>query len=233
MIVLVIGMHRSGTSALAGLLHHNGIVMGIGKEFYPPPMKENPKGFFENVRFRRVNDYILRKNDYRVKEFSPFVPTIYSVTGGLYDQMKSMVVEYGSTYPYWGWKDPRTCLTLNSWLEVFRDLQLLPTVKILHIYRAYLEVASSMKARGNRERFRNQFYNLAGVYNGRVNQTLANFDSKVQCFNLHFRDLLNEPNETADSINGFLGKELIKDVSFINPAISQNSGELERGRSEQ
>ena len=75
-IVIVLGMHRSGTSAMAGLLHNNNVIMGRDEDFVPKPMKENPKGFFENNRFRKLNDRVLRMCDYHIKDFSPELPEI-------------------------------------------------------------------------------------------------------------------------------------------------------------
>ena len=51
MIVIVVGMHRSGTSAVAGILHLHGISMGSEKTFKPKPLPQNPMGFYENFGF--------------------------------------------------------------------------------------------------------------------------------------------------------------------------------------
>ena len=46
MIVIVIGMHRSGTSAVAGILHLNGIAMGSEKNFQTKTVTDKiPKDF--------------------------------------------------------------------------------------------------------------------------------------------------------------------------------------------
>lgn len=54
--VFVIGMHRSGTSALTGCFHLNGY--NIGKEPMPTT-KDNPKGYFENFAIFLLNEKIL------------------------------------------------------------------------------------------------------------------------------------------------------------------------------
>jgi hypothetical protein len=54
-------MHRSGTSAVAGILHLNGIAMGSEKTFKPKPLPQNPKGFYENYDFRKINDKFSSK----------------------------------------------------------------------------------------------------------------------------------------------------------------------------
>ena len=59
MITIVLGMHRSGTSVVAGILHFNKIIMGTYDTFWPRPLPQNPKGFYENYDFRKINDTIL------------------------------------------------------------------------------------------------------------------------------------------------------------------------------
>ena len=49
MIVIVLGMHRSGTSTLSGVLHMNKVTMGTYQNFWPRPLNQNPKGFYENI----------------------------------------------------------------------------------------------------------------------------------------------------------------------------------------
>ena len=48
MITIVLGMHRSGTSVVAGILHFNKVSMGTYETFWPRPLPQNPKGFYEN-----------------------------------------------------------------------------------------------------------------------------------------------------------------------------------------
>ena len=74
MIVIVVDMHRSGTSALAGMLHHSEILMGEFRNLIPKPSPENQKGFFGNIRFRTINDRILKDASYKVKPWSTAIP---------------------------------------------------------------------------------------------------------------------------------------------------------------
>src|ERR1700686_2628559 len=43
--LVVLGMHRSGTSALAGMLHHLGVALG---ERLMPASPDNPRGYWEH-----------------------------------------------------------------------------------------------------------------------------------------------------------------------------------------
>lgn len=54
--ILVVGMHRSGTSAVARLLGLHGAVLGEG---LMPPGPGNPKGFWEKQEIAALNDRLL------------------------------------------------------------------------------------------------------------------------------------------------------------------------------
>ena len=68
-------MHRSGTSTVSGLLHQNKISMGTYRNFWPRPLSQNPKGFYENYDFRKINDTILQESDYNTKHYKIWIPT--------------------------------------------------------------------------------------------------------------------------------------------------------------
>ncbi|WP_035253433.1 sulfotransferase family protein [Desulfatiglans anilini] len=54
--IVVLGMHRSGTSALMGILHHLGLELG---KIMMAPTEGNPKGYFENYRICALNEKIF------------------------------------------------------------------------------------------------------------------------------------------------------------------------------
>lgn len=222
MIVLVIGMHRSGTSALAGMLHSNGIIMGRDGKWYPPPMKENPKGFYENKEFRGVNDAILRDHGYRVKSFDPAVPTMdrSRVRSDTRDRMELLVQEYDRQFKDWGWKDPRTCLTLPIWLDVMEGLGIhKDRMRVLIPHRPAGDVEASMKRRGNREKEPGQFRDLAIAYHKAVLDACARrVDFKV----IDYRALMFEPEAVAKLVTDFTGCA-IEDTTHIDPALADRS----------
>lgn len=153
MIYVIMGMHRSGTSAIAGLLHDNNIIMGEDSSFYPRPSPENPKGYFEDVRFRNINDALLKCNhlyvdDWDVPEDAPF----NEATPYIFDDACVLINDMQGRYPNWGWKDPRNCLTWPFWATVLDSLDLLRQTKIIGCTRDPAQVAKSMIKRGNRHR---------------------------------------------------------------------------------
>lgn len=216
MIVIVAGMHRSGTSALAGMLHHNGIVMGREKEFYPPPMKENKKGFFENVRFRRVNDRILAEHGYRVKSFYPLVPVVKSCSLDMRLRAEQLIEEYDTEFTAWGWKDPRTCLTMGVWLGTLRQMDKDRDLRLLVPCRSTRDIAASMARRGNKGTSQH-FEDLARMYNKRL--MLAAGDHDVSFKTVDFVRLIHKTEDVAKELTEFLDWP-VTDTTFIDPSIT-------------
>lgn len=221
MITIILGMHRSGTSAIAGLLHSNGIVMGREKDFYPPPMKENPKGFYENVRFRRINDKLLQENGYRVKSFNPVIPLVPIVRDiGLRKRMKQLIREYDKDFRHWGWKDPRTSLTLDSWLDVMEEMEVARDIKIIIMLRPSSMIAKSMRARGNKERYDGQFSSLAIEYISRAVSSLRIHNPVIPSLTVNFNNVIADVKFAAEQLEELLEIE-INDTSFIDPSIAR------------
>jgi len=226
-IIIVLGMHRSGTSALAGLLHSNGIVMGNEKkkDFYPPPMKENPKGFFENVRFRRKNDLILGRNGYKVKSFDPYCRTVQYIDkhDQLYRDMRELVYEFNKDNEVWGWKDPRTNLTLINWIRVFDDLGMINNLKLIYINRDHEEIAESMRLRGNKEKDPGQFVALSDMYQEKCMVQHEVHYPTVPFLTIEFDDLLYSTDKTIERMGRYLNFPLVNN-GFIDPKIPMTEG---------
>src|SRR5262249_1740037 len=54
--IVVLGMHRSGTSALAGMLHHLGVALG---DELMPATADNPRGYWEHRDIVAINDRLM------------------------------------------------------------------------------------------------------------------------------------------------------------------------------
>ncbi|OYT15998.1 MAG: hypothetical protein B7C24_10145 [Bacteroidetes bacterium 4572_77] len=211
MIVIVGGMHRSGTSALAGLLHHNGIVMGEEVNFKPRPKKnQNAKGYYENFRFRSLNDRILEHNGYKVKSFDSTIPEL-TFTDAHVAEGKALVDEYDIEYKNWGWKDPRNSLTLKFWMS------LCPTAKIVVSRRNYESIAHSMVIRNKGGKIE-KYINLCMIY---YNHLYANVGNN-EWYNIFFEDLCNNTSDEVTRLEQFLNYA-IEDLSFIESRLQHHA----------
>lgn len=211
-VYLVLGMHRSGTSLVSGLLHQSGIIMGTPDNFIPKPNQENPKGFFENFDFRQINDRLLESSGYIVKEWSrELKPQRINLLQKIKMQrkMQRILQEYARQYNKWGWKDPRQMLTCSQWFKAFKATKLDKKLKIILVYRNPLNVALSMQTRGNVE---NIAHGLDVWY--LYNQTAVDFLKKEQlpCLTFSFESLTQNTNVIMSNLAKFIEVDLKPEV---------------------
>jgi hypothetical protein len=199
---------------MAGVLSDNGVHMGNASTYHPPPMKENPKGFFENREFRAVNDQLLRENGYHVKSFDPNVPDWAKMKASdtITRQMEKLVLEYSTKpgYDHWGFKDPRTCLTLRFWLWVIEELNI--KYRVILMYRNNLDISMSMGARGNKGGL-GRLAVLAGNYYKSANRQYHDF------IQVQFNDLVYHTDVTLEAVEHALGIPL-PNRTHIDPTIA-------------
>ena len=139
--LLVLGMHRSGTSAITGALGLCGAWVGEETELTSKNI-ENLRGFWERRDLRQVCDGILHSAGFdwwKVAGFDPdAVPhEIVSRYRRRFEKIVAELNEHGT----WVVKEPRLCLVL----PVLRDYIWHPVC--VHIFRNPLEVAQSLRIR--------------------------------------------------------------------------------------
>jgi hypothetical protein len=145
--VILIGMHRSGTSMVTRLLEQLGLFVGWRKQ---------PD--HEALFFLRLNQWLLSQCGAGWDHPEPIAELI------AHRGARALVTDYldltlrsprsisflGGRYPFarmphlpfaWGWKDPRSTFTLPIWLDLF------PEAKVVHIYRHAVDVAQSLLRR--------------------------------------------------------------------------------------
>lgn len=133
--VIVLGSHRSGTSCVAGILHTLGIDFGDGHLMKATP--DNPKGYFEDERFYRLNEIMI--GDWRSPD-----PWTHE---DLIAQYEKLIIERSSESELWGIKDPRLCITLKHFFHLFEKHNVTPV--IVNVNRNYDSMCSSVHARDN------------------------------------------------------------------------------------
>ena len=220
MIIIVLGMHRSGTSTIAGILHLNKIIMGTYQNFWPRPLNQNPKGFYENYDFRKINDIILNNVGYNVKSYEANIPKIV-LDQKIKTKMLKLIKNYSSKFSYWGWKDPRTCLTIMEWFKVIKLLGFENQIKIVYVSRKALAVARSLNKRNNLSLKKGLL--LWEAYSKRAIEFCEKIN--VPVFYCSFEDILKSPKSVCVPLFKFLEKDLDLNVinTFVDKNISKNS----------
>jgi hypothetical protein len=141
MQIIVLGMHRSGTSLVTGLLGKMGADLGPGG-VDSEVNAGNPKGFFERRDVIEINDDLLAGQGaawYRPASF-PIGESIPIPQEDTDTRIKALIGNLDARRP-WVIKDPRLCLTFPIWRA-----RLEAPVCVL-VYRSPLEVAQSLKNR--------------------------------------------------------------------------------------
>jgi hypothetical protein len=141
--ICVLGMHRSGTSAVTAAIHALGA--DLGPESQRMAVRaDNPEGFFEHQGLTDLNDELLEMLGGSWHE-PPAVSPGWEHSPGLQDlrdRAERLLRDDFGDCPLWAWKDPRTCLTLPFWRRF------LPAdLKCIVCVRHPLDVAQSLRRR--------------------------------------------------------------------------------------
>ena len=142
--VVVLGMHRSGTSALTGLLGLLGVELGSNLH---PANEFNQAGYFEHLDLLDVHERVFRAlgsswDDPRPLPLGwPQVPAVQE----LQQEILGIVQRDFAGKAAWAVKDPRLCRLWPLWEEVLARIGVAP--RFLIIMRHPDEVADSLARR--------------------------------------------------------------------------------------
>lgn len=140
--LIVLGMHRSGTSAVTRAANLLGAQLGDPSDLYLA--HDNPDGHWESSKLIRCNDQILNAFG-GLWAAPPFFPDGWERSRRADSFVPQLRRAFGQVYRDagvpWLWKDPRICLTLPLWRRVLGDFS------VLLVLREPLSVARSLERR--------------------------------------------------------------------------------------
>jgi hypothetical protein len=149
--ILIIGAHRSGTTATARALELSGLHIGQDLDSHREPYE-----------LQRVHEEYLRRLGAHWYEPAALVDALATPEGlaGCVDYLREKVERsFGSLFGYrrnpqglalrvqlffgaaWGWKEPRTTLFAPAWLKIF------PEARLVHVVRDRVAAAASIRER--------------------------------------------------------------------------------------
>lgn len=144
-LIVVLGMHRSGTSVIARGLQ----VMGVelGNRLMPPSEGNNPRGFWEDVDINDLNIEMLRslKRDWHF--VAPIQPAEVDTlcTNGYAQRAVQMLQQKVAGVNVFGFKDPRVAKLLTFWKRVFSQAGM--NAEYIIVVRHPLSVCESLAKR--------------------------------------------------------------------------------------
>ena len=199
--IAVCGPHRSGTSAVAGVLYHLGIHMGddlIG------PGHGNPTGHFEDCRFVELHDKIIGNwKDPRV-DFEPH-RELYT----------ALIREREARFDLWGIKDPRMCFVFPYFAEIARD------VCLIAVERDPDACVDSLVARGGHTWV--EAHEITWRY--LIQLRVRCWGSLSPMLSVRYEHLVDRPEGVIMAIAAFVGAEPTDEaIAFIDPGLRHHGG---------
>ncbi len=190
-LVVILSMHRSGSSLTSQTLQRLGMSLGPFELNGAAP--SNPYGHFEAVPFMLLNQQILSLA-HGFKDDLPDSPEILSrfvasdgvwtsgvhIPDELYDQGRAMVRALVDSGPVSGFKDPRTVLAWPFWRDVFESF---PEVRVvpLGLVRSPHEIAMSLVTRRVGMLSYWDSLDMVGVHLSRIRAILGEFPDAPPC----------------------------------------------------
>lgn len=225
---MIIGPHRSGTSAFSGVLSMMGIFFGSN---LLDPSFDNPKGFFENKSIVALNDEILNLFQNKWYTSKPLPREWWKQEAILPLQTRAIEL---INYEYNGLslfaiKDPRMALLFPFWKKVLTQFFNID-IHVVIVYRKPIEIVQSLMKR-------NSFSLLSAIETTSLHLLSAERYSRGLPRNfVNFNNLLEKNHKELISIFEALDldvKNLEKVVEFIDPKLSNRVNEVPDWRLEQ
>lgn len=223
-VVCILGMHRSGTSVVARTLNLIGVDLGSEDAVRVEPAYDNSKGHWEHKEIAFINETILRRYGGSWDE-PPILPEGWETSSSLDDlrnDVRKLMRDQFANASLWGWKDPRTSLTLPFWQL------LLSNIHYIICLRNPLDVASSLEQR-NELPAEKSFY----LWLAYVSSALKYTEGKPRLV-VFYEDLIEKSAQELDRLAAFVGQserarkmEAQADVkAFIEKRLQHHSSPL-------
>lgn len=142
--ILVLGMHRSGTSALSGVLVRLG---ACGPATLMVANEANPTGYWESEKLKQFNDRLLAKAGSHWDDWKPFASDFFQSSDARSSiaEMRSLLQDEFGDAELFLLKDPRICRLVPVWQETLEKFS--SDTGIVLTVRNPLETAASLHER--------------------------------------------------------------------------------------
>lgn len=195
MSVIVLGMHRSGTSALTRVISLLGLHVGDDASLVDAT-DDNPAGHWEVEALSLFNEDLLVELGGRWAGPPATEPDdVAAMAGGELGRRGAELLDQAFSGRPFVWKDPRLCLLLPFWREVLDD----PPVVVWSV-RNPLEIAQSL---GRRDDIFPE-YSLA-IWERYVRRSLLDVGS-LPGYLVDYAQLLDDPGRVFTDLDKFLSE---------------------------
>ena len=224
-LVVVLGMHRSGTSTITHALTTMGVE--LGDTLLIPMQSVNEKGFFEDIDFTSLNEELLRACGRTWFSLEPLQSSEadFLCNRGYLQKAIQLLRKKVSTHQFFGLKDPRTAKLLPFWSRVFSLCDL--DVRYLLVLRHPMSVQQSLKLRDRFESVLSYYlwaeHMLAAlIYSQDLLKIIVDYDSLVE-------DPQNEILRVARQLEANIDQEALESYQrdFLEQSLRHTHFKLE------
>jgi glycosyltransferase involved in cell wall biosynthesis len=199
-LVVVLGMHRSGTSALTRSLHVLGV--GLGDNLMPSLEGNNAKGFYEDLDLNKLNIDMLKALGSEWDHLTPIddLDIDRLRRKGFFLRAIDLIRSKVEASSVFGFKDPRVAMLLPFWKQVFAHCEY--DVKYVLAVRNPMSVAKSLRERDGFDSARSYLLWLGHVL------TSLQFSAGATRIMVDYDNLMQSPDREIDRLSVALGLEI-------------------------
>ena len=199
-MIIVAGMHRSGTSVITRVMNLCGAT--LSDSLLLPLESENERGFWECPKIMELHDEIFESFGFTWSSLAAIPPEWFSsAEAAKYkERLKAILNEQYGEFQLGVIKDPRICKLIPLWESLFSEMSI-NTHYIISV-RNPLEVIKSLK-------FRNEFKRRYALSLWFVH--LRSLEEATRSLNrvfVRYEDILTDYVSVIEYINRFLGIKL-------------------------
>ncbi|MBB6187495.1 hypothetical protein [Rhodanobacter sp. MP7CTX1] len=142
--ILVLGMHRSGTSACTRVINMLGAELGSS---FLQPAADNPAGFWEHLGAYEIHERLLKELDRTWSSVSEMPEGWLELPAAqvAIEELAELCRSEFAGVSLWAVKDPRMCRLVPLWLAALDRVDC--RARALFVSRSPLEVAESLRSR--------------------------------------------------------------------------------------
>jgi len=144
--VCILGMHRSGTSAVTRSINLLGAYLGENSDF-ETPLIDNPSGYWERSDIVNFDGRLLDQLKITWDTIAPLPNNWHELDEikPLKNELIEFIKDIFSNHHLWAWKDPRLSLLLPIWKCVLNEMGI--NFSVIFVLRNPIDVAKSLKKR--------------------------------------------------------------------------------------
>jgi capsular polysaccharide biosynthesis protein len=222
-IVLLLGMHRSGTSIATRALAALGI--DLGENLMRAAARKYPEGLLEDTAFVRINNALLTSFGLKWHSLEEIAPESWTQPGlrPFRQQARRLLESRVALYRPFGFKDPRTCRLLPFWRSVVNEIT--GDVGCVIVARNPMAVAQSLH---RRDKF--ALEHALELWHLHMKALVGPIDGAWKKVTVEYDQLLEDPERQLQRISGALSlgtpsPQAVADVcgTFLDPTLRHNA----------